>query len=160
MEIWKDIKGYEGLYQVSTSGQIKSMKRQGANGNIRKNAKGGHGYLQIMLSKNGSTKTFLVHRLVAETFIPNPNGHPEVNHKDQDKHNNDVSNLEWCTSQYNMDYSNSKQVIQYDKQGNIVNVWKSTKEIERVLGIRNSYISGCCNGRTKTSCGYVWRYDG
>ena len=153
MSVWKDIDGYEGLYQVSIFGEVRNTK-----GRTRKGVLGGHGYLQIMLSKCGKTRTFLVHRLVAQAFIPNPDGLPEVNHKDENKQNNAVDNLEWCTPQYNMDYSNAKWVHQYDKQGNYIKSWKSTKEVERVLHISNGNISNCCNGRVKTAGGYVWRY--
>ena len=158
-EQWKDICGYEGLYQVSTSGKIKGLKRHYATEKIRKPIKGNHGYLQVMLSKDGERKTFLVHRLVAEAFIQNPNGFAFVNHKDQNRHNNEAENLEWCNAQYNTDYSVSKCVSQYDKLGNLVRVWKSTKEVERKLGISNGNISGCCRGKLKTAGGYVWRYN-
>ncbi len=154
MSVWKDIEGYEGLYQVSIFGEVRNT-----NGKTRKSVLGGHGYLQIMLSKCGETKTFLIHRLVAQAFIPNPDGLPEVNHKDENRQNNSVANLEWCTSQYNMDYSRSKCVHQYDKRGNYIGSWKSTKEAERNLHISAGNISNCCTGRYKTAGGYVWRYD-
>ena len=158
-EIWRDIKDYEGLYQVSNLGKIKSLKRQGTNGGILKAVKTKNGYLHIELSKNKKLRTFSVHRLVTEAFIENTENKPQVNHKDGDKTNNCVSNLEWCTAQYNIDYSNSKRVNQYDKQGNFIKTWKSMKEAERELNICNSNISRCCNGKAKTTGGYIWRYD-
>ena len=111
---WKDIKGYEGIYQVSSYGNIKSMDRiVEANSNhkyqhikehlLRLN--GGKKYIQVILCKNGKTKPFLVHRLVAEAFISNPNNLPCVNHKDENPKNNNVDNLEWCTYKYNNEYN-------------------------------------------------------
>lgn len=113
VEIWKDIKGYEGLYQVSTCGRIKSLARMVPFSNIHtsgyrqlkeKILKGGitkDGYNVVTLRKDNIGKIYSIHRLVAETFIPNPNNLPEVNHKDENKVNNHVDNLEWCTHQYN-----------------------------------------------------------
>lgn len=114
-EIWRDIKGYEGLYQVSNLGRVKSLERyvKGIYGlrkvqqkiisitRIRTN-----GYMQVHLTKNGIAKTYQVHRLVAEAFIPNPHNLPIVNHKDENKINNCVWNLEWCTYSYNLTYGN------------------------------------------------------
>ena len=105
MEEWRDIKGYEGLYQVSSLGRVKSLKDSHDNyrekilkpGNVR-------GYLHVNLYKDTKRKTYRIHRLVAEAFISNPNNYEEVNHKDEDKTNNCVSNLEWCTREYNMSY--------------------------------------------------------
>ena len=114
-EVWRDIKGYEGLYQVSNLGRVKSLERyvKGIYGlrkvqqkimsiaRIRTN-----GYMQVHLTKNGIAKKYQVHRLVAEAFIPNPNNLPIVNHKDENKINNCVWNLEWCTYSYNLTYGN------------------------------------------------------
>jgi len=94
-EIWKDIKDYEGLYQVSNFGRVKSIYR------IRIQHINEFGYYRIVLSKNSKLKTFSTHRLIAEVFLENPNNLPEINHKDGNKQNNCVSNLEWCTSSYN-----------------------------------------------------------
>lgn len=112
-EIWRPIKGYENLYEISNHGRIKGVDRyvKGRYGNlrfqkghIRKATYNNRGYQAIPLCKDGKYKTFLVHRLVAETFIPNPDNLPEVNHKDENKENNYVDNLEWCTRKYNMNY--------------------------------------------------------
>lgn len=104
-EIWKDIEGYEGLYQVSNLGRVKSLNyaKQGKE-KILKDRISATGYKRVNLSKSGERKTYYVHRLVAETFIPNPNGYSEVNHKDENKSNNNIDNLEWCTSKYNSNY--------------------------------------------------------
>ena len=112
-EIWKDISGYEGLYQVSNFGNVKSLnwRRTGKPKNLYLKAHN-RGYLQVELAKNGVKKSFMVHRLVAEAFIKNPNGFPVINHKDEDKANNSVENLEWCDNRYNKTYSSGKPVEQ------------------------------------------------
>ena len=105
-EEWRDIEGYEGLYQVSNLGRVKSLRNN--HGQFRekilKPGKNKLGYLQVNLYKEGKIKRCLVHRLVAETFIPNVNNYTQVNHKDENKTNNCVSNLEWCNRKYNMNY--------------------------------------------------------
>jgi hypothetical protein len=115
-EVWKDIEGYEGLYQVSNLGKVKSIDRyikqyNGYNysiriyrGKILKSNIGNRGYLKVVLHKQRKAKTYNVHRLVAETFILNPNNYSQVNHKDENKLNNCVDNLEWCTSKYNINF--------------------------------------------------------
>ncbi len=121
MEQWRDIKGYEGLYQVSNLGNIKSLQRiqcyDYANNGVRKRVTsekqlipsptGENHYLCVTLYKNGKRCTKAIHRLVAETFMPNPLGLPQVNHKDEDKFNNSASNLEWCSSKYNINYGSA-----------------------------------------------------
>ena len=111
-EIWKDIQGYEGLYQISNLGRVKSLGRIITNkirtyyreDLILSPGKDKDGYFQVQLYKNGINKMRKVHRLVAETFILNPNNYPCINHKDENKQNNHVSNLEWCTVKYNQNY--------------------------------------------------------
>ena len=104
-EIWKDCKGYEGLYQVSDKGRVWSVRKQ----KIIKAFENSYGYMEIVLTaKNGKKKYERIHRLVAIAFIPNPNNYPQVNHKDEDKTNNCVENLEWCTPRYNTLYSSYK----------------------------------------------------
>lgn len=180
MEEWKDIKGYEGLYQVSNEGRVKSLSRncfvKDKLGNkycrtikekILKPIKQSNGYLYNTLHKNGEGKMFRTHRLVAEAFIPNSNSLLIINHKDEDKENNSVSNLEWCTPKYNSNYGNSiakrvtkqaKQVYQYDLDGNLVKVWESTMECGR-NGYGQSKIVMCCNGKRKTHKGYIWSFE-
>ena len=160
-EIWNNIEGYEGLYQISNQGRVKSLK-QGKE-RILKPANNGKGYLQVQLYKNGEKKMCLIHRLVALTFIPNPQNLPQVNHKTEDKTDNRVENLEWCSSKYNMNYGTrtqrqaekmtngklSKPVLQYTKDGIFIKEWRSTHDVERNLEFNQGYISSCCNGKFK-----------
>ena len=101
-EIWKDIQGYEGLYRVSNLGRVKSFHK--AKEHILSPGKDKDGYFQVQLYKNGINKMRKVHRLVAQAFISNPNNLPQINHKDENKQNNNVDNLEWCTNEYNHNY--------------------------------------------------------
>lgn len=187
-EIWKDIKGYEGLYQVSNLGNIKSLDRfvvySGGelklhkSKNIKQNPNQ-QGYLTMTLSKNNCKKSFRVNRLVAETFIPNPLNLPQVNHKDENKLNNNVENLEWCTAKYNCNYGNrgikisskidykkiaeinklkqSKKVFQYDLNNNLLKVWKSVSDCTKE-GFSSSGISQCCHNKLNTYKGFIWTY--
>lgn len=175
-EIWKDIKGYEGLYQVSNFGRVRSLNYNHTNTiRILVCSVASWGYLNVTLHKNGKQKVFLVHRLVAEAFIPNPNGYKEINHKDEDKTNNLVENLEWCDRFFNINYGNrtelvknkltnrkdkSKPVFQYDLNGNFIKEWPSIKEIVRQLNYNKSCISFCCRNfrNIKTAYGYIWKY--
>lgn len=122
------------------------------------------GYLTTYLSKNNKQKHYFTHRLVAEAFIPNPNNFLEVNHIDENKQNNNVNNLEWCTRKYNTHYNgidkkrNSKKIIQYDKEGKIVKEWECIMEVQRQLGFNNANICQCCKGKYKTVGGYIWKY--
>ena len=158
-EILKDVVGYEGLYVVSNQGNIYSLNYN-RTGKVVKLSPGirNDGYLNVRLFKNREGKNYLIHRLVAEAFIPNPLGLPEVNHIDEDKTNNRAKNLEWCDRQYNQDYSLSKQVEQYDLSGNLIATWKSTHEIQRQLGFDCGNISSCCRGKYKTMYGFIWKY--
>ena len=104
-EIWKDIEGYAGLYQVSNLGRVKSLKVSKIKSErIRKSYQQSSGYISIVLCKNGKVTNHKIHRLVANAFIDNPDNLPEINHKDEDKTNNCVDNLEWCDSSYNKNY--------------------------------------------------------
>ena len=182
-ELWKDVKNYEGLYQVSTLGRVRSfdkyidvkirnvdkvLKR----GKILKPVYNKDGYLKVYLYKNGKGTNFFVHRLVAKTFIPNPDNLPLVNHKDEVKTNNYPYNLEYCTYKYNTNYGTrneraaksntngkrSKKVYQYDMQGNLIKEWDSTREAGR-NGFDNANISKCCLGKHKTHKGFIWSYE-
>lgn len=185
-EIWKDIKNYEGHYQVSNYGRIKSIdkfvnsglkntKKVLRKGKILKQHKRRNAYLGVGLCNGKSQKSKLVHKLVAETFIENPNNYNCVNHKDENKQNNCVNNLEWCSILYNNTYGNrlkkiskslinnpkiSKKVNQYDLNGRFIKQWESTMEVQRKTGINNSNISACCLNKKhyKTAGGYVWKY--
>lgn len=171
-EEWKDIKGYEGLYQVSNLGRVKRIKRKNNAYNnyydcnfILKQNKTKKGYLRVQLHKEGTKeKTFFAHRLVAETFLDNPDNLPQVNHKDENKLNNRVDNLEFCTNKYNANYghkndSKKKKIIQKDLSGNAIKVWDSIAQIEKELGIKSSNISAICRGLRKTARGYIWEYE-
>lgn len=125
MEIWKDINGYEGIYQISNSGKVKSFHH---NKETILKSHIGNGYLKVQLKKNNKCKCVYIHRLVAEAFIPNPNNFLEVNHKDECKINNSVSNLEWCNHIYNNNYMNKtqstkKKTAKLDLNGNILKVY-------------------------------------
>lgn len=155
-EIWKDIKGYEGLYQVSNFGRVRSIKF--GKERILKHSKTQNGYLQVILYDNGRPRCFFVHRLVAEAFIPNPNNLTEVNHKDECKTNNRVNNLEWCDRQYNAEYSLAKTVNQYSKNGEFIKQWKSATEVETQCGFHQQNICLCCQGKRKSAYGFKWYY--
>ena len=175
MEYWRDIKGYEGLYQVSNYGRVRSVDRtvlyeDGRIGNfkgkIRKIKINNSGYCLVILNNH---KSYLVHRLVAEAFIPNPNNLPCVNHKDEDKQNNFVfvnedetvdlekSNLEWCTQKYNCNYGSkqitnitskhNKPILQFDLENKLIKEWVSSRQASRELGYSQGNISSCCNGK-------------
>ena len=108
-EIWKDVVDFEGLYQVSNKGRIRSLKY--GKEKILKLVRTHNGYLRICLIKNGEKKMCLVHRLVSQVFLPNPQNLPDVNHKNEDKTNNNVNNLEWCDKKYNSNYGTRNQRI-------------------------------------------------
>ena len=159
MEIYKDIEGYKG-YKISNYGNVKSLGNDKTRKEkILKPAKDKDGYLYVGLCKQGKIKMCKVHRLVAQTFIPNPNDLPQVNHKDEDKINNHVTNLEWCTNEYNINYGTrnqrtSKQVICLETGV----IYYSLKEVQRQLGFAQSAISNACNGKYKQAYGYTWKY--
>lgn len=172
-EIWKDIKGYEGLYQVSNLGNVKSIGRTVEHNKGHKIVKerilkSGYcgvkrNYLQVQLQNHRKVKSCKVHRLVAEAFIPNPNNYSEINHIDENPSNNCVDNLEWCDRKYNNHYgtrderarkSLSKMVRCLETNA----IFDSTMEAQRKLGVSNSSISMCARGKYKTAGGYHWQY--
>lgn len=185
-EIWKDIEGFEGIYQVSSLGRVKRLETKIFNGKayytikerIIKGKNHSAGYRTFCLSYNKIRKDVLEHRLIAIHFIPNPNNFPCINHKDGNKQNNKISNLEWCSyldnNQHAYDsgikkptwkgrtgskHCRSKKVEQIDiKTGNVINIFVSAMEASRKLGLCNSSLSACCTGRNKTSGGFKWRY--
>ena len=159
METWKDISGYEGIYEVSDLGRVRSLvQRNRWKPGILKPGKDGKGYLFVILCKGGIRKHMKVHRLVAQAFIPNPNNLETVNHKDEDKTNNAASNLEYMTRGDNVIYSQARRVQMFDKQGNLLATFRSAHEAQRVTGIDRRSICDCCNGRLKSSGRFIWRY--
>ena len=163
-EIWKDVAGYDGFYQVSNKGNVRSVARKDSIGRKRgglilKPAYDRGGYLTVGLCKNGKSKTKNVHRLVAETFIPNTKGFLEVNHKDENKSNNRVENLEWCTREYNVNYGTRTEKVCKKvravniKTGDVV-TFNSTVEAGR-KGYHCGVVSMACRGVYKTSVGVL-----
>lgn len=166
-EIWKDIKGLEGKYQISNKGRVKSLHYNWSDCKkvlIPQEQKTGY----LCVNIGGKLRT--IHRLVAEAFIENPNHLPQVNHIDGNKQNNRIENLEWISASDNLIHAYKsglkvatsnhlkKKILQFDLDGNFLKEWECTKDIERNLSIHHSNISACCKGRLKTSGGYIWRY--
>lgn len=175
-EIWRDIKGYEGRYQVSSLGRIYSFYKK----DVLKPKSNGKGYYFVYLCKKGEGKVFYIHRLVAQAFIDNPNNYPEVNHKDENKENNGLHNLEWCDRKYNVNYGNCREKmkinhsdVKYSKNPNSKKVYCVTtgrkfdcmKEASEYYQINHRSISDCCRGRYKSAGKHpvtgeklIWRY--
>lgn len=160
-EIWKDVSGYEGRYIVSTLGHIKNVKRN----KLLKPTIDSKGYSNVKLYMNNiQSKTHKVHRLVASAFLSNPDNKPQVNHKDENRTNNRVDNLEWCTNKYNCNYGNhskhlSKPILQFDKNGNYIRKWNGASEAGRTLNICIQSIQKCCKSKRFSAGGYVWKYE-
>ena len=168
-EQWKDIKDFEGLYQISNWGKVKSfIKYKGTNERILKPRKVANGYLQISLSKDEKVFQKLVHRLVAEAFIPNEDlFKTQINHINEVKTDNKSENLEWVSPKENSNYgtrnervakAQSKEVIQFNLDGTFVKEWPSTMEVQRELGFAQTNISKCCLGKRKQAYGFIWKY--
>ena len=158
-----------GLYQVSNLGNVRSLNYNKTKKiqHLKKVVNNKKGYLAVGLSKKGIFKIKTVHRLVAETFISNPNNLPQVNHIDENKLNNSVTNLEWCTNKYNINYGTRKErisekkgrkIIQLDKDDNIIKVWNGTCQASRELKINEGNIWEACNNKRKTAGKYKWKY--
>ena len=163
-EVWKDVPGYEGTYQVSNFGRV---KRSFANGkeNILQGKTDKDGYVLVVLSRFQKKKFARLHRLVAEAFIPNPDNKPQVNHKDRNKQNNMVSNIEWATASENTIHCcatgrgvRKVGVLQYTRDMVLVSAWDSIRTASKNLGINEHNISSCCRKRLGTAGGFVWRY--
>ena len=150
----KEILGY-GNYTVDENGRIFNKKRK----KYLKTYLNAYGYPAIDLWKNGKKKYFLVHRLVAEAFVPNPNNYKEINHKDENPANPNVDNLEWCTRKYNNNYGNRLSKISSKvKCVETGNIFCSIREAERQTGIKSAAICMVCNGKRKTAGGFSWRF--
>ena len=175
---WKTINGYEGYYEVSDNGSVRSLNRVvlDKNNNIHKihgrmmklthsYGRNNDGYLVVNLRKNCTAKVIPVHRLVAEAFIPNPNNLPTVNHKNGDKFDNNVNNLEWASYAENNTHAlniglrqpRGNRTAQCDMLNNIINIYQSACEAARVTGISRGMISHCLNHRAKSAGGYLWK---
>lgn len=174
-EIWKDIKGFEGKYMVSNLGRVKSLERMKWNGRgyqkvpekIKKTHKDIWGYLYVTLSKEGINKHYKIHRLVCEAFISNPHNLPVINHKDENKENNCMENLEWCSYSYNLTYNGrakkvgkklSIPVYGINKVSGLIVIFSSSHEASRQLGINQGHIIECCQGKRKSEGGFYWFY--
>lgn len=178
-EIWKDIIGYQGFYQVSNKGRIRSFKNT-KQVKIMKQ-KVSKGYFLIGLTKDKKQKTYSVHRIVATAFIPNINGKPEVNHINENKLDNSANNLEWVTSKENSNWGSRnqkikeymddhpekyinfcgtrKRIIQIDKTtGEYIREFNSISEIVKEFGYHQGNISSCCLGKKKSASGFRWQY--
>lgn len=162
-EVWKDIEGYEGLYQVSSFGRVHSLYKN----IILKGVKATGGYTIVNLSKNGSTSTKTIHRLVAQVFIPNPENKPEVNHIDEDKSNNRVDNLEWMTAKENVNHGTRNKRLSRTKSIPILAINLKTgeskqfygiNECARQLGLNPSNITSVLKGNRKQTGGYKFKY--
>lgn len=181
-QIWKDIPGYEGKYQVSNTGKVRSLNYNNTGKTeVLKPCISNMGYKLINLWKNGKGKNYLIHRLVALAFIPNPNNYPMINHKDENPKNNAVWNLEWCTPQYNINYgtrneraSNSmkgkykgknnpsaKSVLMFTLDGEFIRRFECVRDANEYLGKpRNSVnINMNAKGKSKSAWGYHWEYE-
>lgn len=159
MEVWKDIEGYKGLYQVSSWGRVKNYR----SGRVLKCDKTTYGYLRVTLVNNGNIQHQLVHRLVAEAFIPNPENKPQVNHIDENKENNCVENLEWCTRSENMNHGTRN--LRASKTNSIPIVCIETgveyygiKECARNMGLHDGNITSVLKGKRKHTGGYTFKY--
>ena len=160
-EVWRDIEGFEGLYQVSDQGRVKSFKWNKER--FLKPSMDKDGYLLVTLCAGGKPKTLKVHRLVCEAFHENPDNKPQVNHINEDKVDNRACNLEWCTCKQNVNHGSrnervSKPVGQYSLDGKLIKLWPSTMEAERQAGFNHGNISQVANGKYKQAYGCIWKY--
>ena len=164
-EVWKNVVGYDGIYQVSNTGRIKRIlksKERMLIGRLDKD-----GYKEVILSKKQNKKYCKLHRLVAEAFVPNTNNKPQVNHKDRNKTNNSADNLEWVTGSENTIHSfvtgrkphkGTRAVSQFTKDMKLISHWESIGDASRALNVSRNNICSCCRGHLGTAGGYIWKY--
>lgn len=161
--MWRAIDGYENIYEISDSGEVRRIDT----GYILKGHINPDGYHRVTLTVSGKSKIFLLHRLIAIAFIPNPYGYPCVNHKDENKSNNSINNLEWCTYRYNLNFgtrnsranqSRKKPILQFSKDGEFIKEWESVTDLKIATGMDITHVSSCCRGKRKTANGYIWKY--
>lgn len=172
-EQWKEIPEFNGAYQISSYGRLKSVERtvkhpQGScvlKEKILSEVVNKRGYIEYQITHNGNHYSRKAHRLVAEAFIPNVNNLPQVNHIDAVKTNNHVENLEWCDNQHNILHAYEHglnrrvhKIEQLDIDGKVVHVWQSSGEACRLAGYNRANIHAACKGKLKTYKGYIWRY--
>lgn len=160
--MWKRIKQYPN-YMVNERGDVFSL-----NCNKILTPSASRGYFHVVLMRNGVRHNFSVHRLVAAAFVDNPDGLPCVNHKDENKLNNNASNLEWCSYRYNNTYRQRhlkageklrKAVSQFDGDGNLVGSYESTRAAAKATGVREQWIARAARGERKTCKGFIWRWS-
>jgi hypothetical protein len=168
-EEFRDVEEYKGLYQVSNYGRVKRLSKM-VNTSIKnskfrclkekilKSLNNGKNYLSVTLVKENNVKYCKVHRLVAQAFLKKDDFKDFINHKDYNRENNRVDNLEWCTSQYNNEYSHNKHIYQKDLNNKIIKKWESIIKASKALRINSNNITTCCKGRRKTAGGYMWEY--
>ena len=169
IEEWKDIEGYTD-YMVSNLGRVKSLNyRKTDKEQVLKNKIDKDGYLLVNLYKNGKSKTFKIHRLVAQAFIPNSDNKPFIDHINTNRSDNRVENLRWVTHKENMNNDltlikcskskKAKPILQFDLNDNFIRRWYCIKDVERELGFNQGSISACCSSKRKTSHNYIWKYE-
>jgi hypothetical protein len=179
LEIWRDVPGFSGELQASDSGKLRTIDRRDVLGRFRKGVelkfeKHRTGYLRVKISHRRVQKTYSVHRLIALTFLPNPENKPEVNHKDSNRANNAVSNLEWSTKVENIEHAYEHgalenpygetarhfkyRVLVIDKNGNIVDVLIGKTDMEN-KGYQSSLVYHCLNGKQKTHKGFTFKRE-
>ena len=165
-EIWKDINGYEGHYQVSSLGGVRSIKYKKYDKYTALHQRINLGYKYVSLCKNGIIKSFSVHGLVASAFVGNPHKHKQINHIDENKQNNSVGNLEWCDAKHNSNYGGRNEkisrkreiaILKVDAKTNIIiGEYESGRKAAKILGLNETSIYKCCNNKQSMYAGFVW----